>query len=199
MNMPPVGRRALLTAVLVLFTAASGPAAAQSPTDTTATQDRYTVDAQGTPLSAALDRLVANTGLDLVYATDLVRGTTTHCQITDAPPAEALRCLLLGTGVEAERRGPERFVLVPQPDDASHTLSGFVVDAQSGEPLVGANLYVPALRRGTSTNPHGFYSLTLPADSVRLVVSYLGYERTVLPLALRSDRRRTIELSRSAV
>ena len=151
------------------------------------------------PLPVALDRLVADTGVDLVYATDLVNGKTTHCRITDAPPAKALGCLLLGTGVVAERRGPKRFVLVPRPEDASHTLSGFVVDGESGESLVGANLYVPALQRGTSTNQHGFYSLTLPTDSVRLVVSYLGYERKVLPLTLESDRRRTIELSRSAV
>ena len=174
------------------------PAAAQAPSDTTGAADRYTFTADG-PLPDALDRLMAETGADLVYATDLVAGKTARCHVENATAAEVLGCLLLGTGVSAEPRGPDRFVLVPRPDDASHTLSGFVVDAASGEALVGANLYVPALRRGTTTNQEGFYSLSLPAESVRLVVSYLGYERKVIPLKLQSDRRRTIELSPSAV
>jgi hypothetical protein len=195
MNVTHVGRQTLLT-IFLLLVAALSSAAAQAPADTTGGPARYTVDATGTPLPTALDRFVANTEVDLVYATNLVNGKTTHCQIADAPPAEALNCLLLGTGVVAERRGPQRFVLVPRPDDASHTLSGFVVDGTSDEPLVGANLYVPSLRRGTSTNQHGFYSVTLPADSIRLVVSYLGYEQKVLPLKLQSDHRRTIRLSR---
>ena len=174
------------------------PAAAQAPSDTTGAADRYTFTADG-PLSDALDRLMAETGADLVYATDLVAGKTARCHVENATAAEALHCILLGTEVSAEPRGQDRFVLVPRPDDASHTLSGFVVDAASGEALVGANLYVPALRRGTTTNQEGFYSLSLPAESVRLVVSYLGYERKVIPLKLQSDRRRTIELSPSAV
>ena len=189
----------LLSVVLVFVAPLTvPPAAAQAPSDTTGTADRYTFTADG-PLPDALDRLMAETGADLVYATDLVAGKTAHCHVENATTAEVLGCLLLGTGVSAEPRGPARFVLVPRPDDASHTLSGFVVDAASGEALVGANLYVPALRRGTTTNQEGFYSLSLPAETVRLVVSYLGYERKVIPLKLQSDRRRTIELSPSAV
>jgi hypothetical protein len=86
-----------------------------------------------------------------------------------------------------------------QPDSTRHTLSGFVTDAESGETLVGANLYVPSLQHGTSTNQHGFYSLSLPSDSVQLVVSFLGYERKVVPLHLTSDRRLDVELAPSAV
>jgi hypothetical protein len=86
-----------------------------------------------------------------------------------------------------------------QPDSTRHTLSGFVVDAESGEMLVGANLYVPSFQQGTTTNRHGFYSLSLPSDSVRLVVSYLGYERKVLRLDMTADRRRDVALSPSAV
>jgi hypothetical protein len=189
----------MLGVVFVLAIALiSPPAAAQTPPDTSGAAGRYTFTADA-PLPDALDRLMAKTGVELVYATDLVAGKTAHCHVENATAAEVLGCLLLGTGVSAEPRGPDRFVLVTRPADASHILSGFVVDAASGEALVGANLYVPALRRGTSTNQEGFYSLTLPADSVRLVSSYLGYERKVIPLKLQSDRRRTIELSPSAV
>ena len=42
------------------------------------------------------------------------------------------------------------------------TVSGYVRDKQSGEELIGANIYLNELKQGTSTNPYGFYSLTIP-------------------------------------
>jgi hypothetical protein len=172
---------------------------AQAPDTSAAERSRYTVDVRGTPLPDALDRFVSRTGTDLIYATDLVARKTSRCRIDRAPARDVLRCILLGTGVEAERRSPGRFVLTPRAEAARPTLSGFVVDAESGEPLVGANLYVPTLRRGTATNEHGFYSLTLPSGPVRVVVSYLGYETKTQSLDLRSDRRLTVALAPSSV
>ncbi|SHM19395.1 TonB-dependent receptor [Hymenobacter psychrotolerans] len=61
------------------------------------------------------------------------------------------------------------------------TISGYVRDGATGENLIGVAVVNPATGQGTATNTYGFYSLTLPeapADSVRLLVSYLGYERS---------------------
>ena len=60
------------------------------------------------------------------------------------------------------------------------TISGYVRDAATGENLIGVAVVNPATGQGTATNTYGFYSLTLPAvaaDSVRVLASYLGYER----------------------
>lgn len=58
------------------------------------------------------------------------------------------------------------------------TFSGTVRDARTGEKLLGAAVYVAGGQAGTTTNAAGFYSLTLPAqDSIRLMSSYLGYQR----------------------
>ena len=70
----------------------------------------------------------------------------------------------------------------------AQTISGFVEDDNSGERLIGANVFDPDLGIGTSTNAYGFFSLTYKnaqQDSVMLVVSYIGYEtwRRRLPLA----------------
>jgi hypothetical protein len=59
------------------------------------------------------------------------------------------------------------------------TVSGYVRDAATGENLIGVAVVQPGSGQGTATNTYGFYSLTLPAtDSVRLLASYLGYERS---------------------
>ena len=77
---------------------------------------------------------------------------------------------------------------------AKYTISGFALDAETGEKLIGANLYDPDRRLGTATNTYGFFSLTLPADSVTLLVSYLGYEPVTYRLLLDRDLRLDIEL-----
>lgn len=55
------------------------------------------------------------------------------------------------------------------------TISGYVQDSASGEKLFGANVYDTRSHLGVSTNEYGFFSLTLPQDSVSFVVSYIGY------------------------
>lgn len=64
------------------------------------------------------------------------------------------------------------------------TFSGFVQDAQTGEKLLGAAVYVAGGQVGTTTNAAGFYSLTLPAqDSVRLSASYLAYQPSIVVMS----------------
>jgi len=60
------------------------------------------------------------------------------------------------------------------------TISGYVRDQATGENLIGVAVVQPGTGLGTATNTYGFYSLTVPTaglDSVRLVASYLGYQR----------------------
>lgn len=55
-------------------------------------------------------------------------------------------------------------------------LSGLVLGEDSTAALAGANVYVPAAGRGTSTNQYGYFSLpVLPGDSV--IFSSVGHKR----------------------
>ncbi len=46
---------------------------------------------------------------------------------------------------------------------------------QTGEKLISAYVFDKISKKGAVTNTYGFYSLTLPGDSVNLIISYLGY------------------------
>ncbi len=78
---------------------------------------------------------------------------------------------------------------------SNFSVSGYVKDADTGEDLVGATIYAPALSKGTTTNAYGFFSLSLPADSVQLVVSYIGYQQVNQRLFLNRNTQLTIALS----
>ena len=55
------------------------------------------------------------------------------------------------------------------------TISGTVRDQASGEPIIGAKVFDIKSKKGTLSNEYGFFSLTLPKDSVYLRVSYMGF------------------------
>ena len=68
------------------------------------------------------------------------------------------------------------------------TISGYVTDAQTGERMIGATVVDMRSGAGTVTNVNGFYSLTLPRDSVLLQAGYVGYEPVIIPVfALGAD------------
>ena len=46
------------------------------------------------------------------------------------------------------------------------TISGTIKEKNSGEPIIGAKIYDLKSKKGTISNEYGFYSLTLPKDSV---------------------------------
>lgn len=75
------------------------------------------------------------------------------------------------------------------------TISGTVEDGATGEKLIGASVYNGKTLQGTVTNAFGFYSLTLPADSVQLVVKYLGYKPVVMNMKLEKNETVNLKLS----
>lgn len=75
------------------------------------------------------------------------------------------------------------------------TVSGYITDQSNGEKLIGANVYVASLQKGTVSNSFGFYSITLPQDSLKMVVSYIGYKAQIIKTALNQDLNLDIKLT----
>jgi outer membrane cobalamin receptor len=67
------------------------------------------------------------------------------------------------------------------------TISGYVTDSASGEALIGASVFDALTLSGTTTNLYGFYSLTLPQDTIEFTVAYVGYRRHAERLIPASD------------
>ncbi len=65
---------------------------------------------------------------------------------------------------------------------AQTTITGVVTD-ESGEPLIGAGVVVEGTTVGTITGIDGDYSLTVPADAVNLVFSFIGLSDQTIPIA----------------
>ena len=75
-----------------------------------------------------------------------------------------------------------------------YTISGYIEDKSSGEKLIAANVLDLKSLDGITSNTYGFYSLTLPQDSVTLSFSYIGYQTQVIRLYLDKDIKLDIKL-----
>lgn len=81
----------------------------------------------------------------------------------------------------------------PQAPDGRAVLTGTVVDAETGEPLPGVNVFIAVSMRGTATSPDGRFRLEVPLGAHRLYVSSVGYEAEARNLNLREARVYTFE------
>jgi len=77
------------------------------------------------------------------------------------------------------------------------TLTGRVLDAQTGQPLPFASVYLNLPTRGTSADSAGVYRLSLPAGQHELVATYLGYATLKLPLRLSASQTLDLRLEPS--
>ncbi len=75
------------------------------------------------------------------------------------------------------------------------TLSGTITDAESGEAIINAKIYIPAIRQGAVTNTYGFYSLTVESGTQIIEFRSGGMETVVKEFDLTADIVFNIEMS----
>ena len=75
-----------------------------------------------------------------------------------------------------------------------HTISGYITDAASSEPLIGVAVIDGLTGSGTVSSNSGYYSITLPDGKRELTIEYLGYENQSVTLELYSNQELNIRL-----
>lgn len=80
-----------------------------------------------------------------------------------------------------------------KPPITSYDIKGYVKDKHSGEALVFANIIIENTKIGAATNNQGhFVIVNAPADSLTLIVSYIGYQSKKILLDNRKGKTETI-------
>ena len=69
----------------------------------------------------------------------------------------------------------------------TYTVSGEVTSVETGEKLVGANVYVQNTNFGAATDVDGKYSFSLKPGNYSIVCSYIGFETITEDIDLSGD------------
>lgn len=107
---------------------------------------------------------------------------------------EALAHLFEGSDIRYEIKG--KHVILKK--NRKVTISGLILDAASGETLIGAG--VTSGKDGAVTNNFGFYSLSIPGkdDKVSVSYSYVGYTTKTISIQVQKDTTINVRLSPGA-
>ncbi|MBQ0144404.1 MAG: TonB-dependent receptor [Bacteroidales bacterium] len=78
------------------------------------------------------------------------------------------------------------------------TISGYVTDSESGEPLIGVAVLDKSTSMGTVTGNSGFYSISLEPGQRTIVVTCLGYDEKTIPVNLNADMTLNVQIAASS-
>lgn len=158
-------KRTLLT-VTVLLSAAFITLSAQNVTLTAHDRNAESVFAE----------LLQQTGKNFIYPSGLLKGLKVTVKADNSPLRVVLDNMFKGTGISYKIKGNNVTLTREKGKPASRfTISGFVKEEGSDEPLAGALVYDLKSGKETVTNANGFYSLTLPAGDTDIRVQYVGF------------------------
>ncbi len=75
---------------------------------------------------------------------------------------------------------------------AQGIIKGTVIDANTNEPLPGANIIVVGTDKGTTTDFDGNFNLESPAGNQKIEISYLGYNSKTLNVAVENGQTKNL-------
>ena len=134
-----------------------------------------TVTVQDGTFSEAAGQIERQTGLMFLYKSDDIdRNRKISLNVRNRPLSEALDLLLRGTGLRYQIS--DRHITIghaPARSSKPVTVTGKITDA-SGNPIIGANVFVQGTTNGTATGTDGSFQITASPEDM-LQVTYLGY------------------------
>lgn len=183
-----------IIALLILGSLAAVTAQAQ-----TISENTVSYDFRGEPLERVLDTIARDTGIDLVYDPELVRGEEVYKRIDDKSVSDMLRLILSDHDLDYITLSSGTVVIIRRVKDAPAfgTLSGIIVDSRTGEPLPGATIMFTDAAGGTSAGQMGQFSINrVMSGDYTLIFSFVGYQAVTKQISIAPGRRvqETIEL-----
>ncbi len=79
-------------------------------------------------------------------------------------------------------------------DGAYINLAGHIRDSDTGEPMIGALIYIDDPRIGVATDQFGYYSLTIPKGKQELLLQCIGYKDSKRQIMLYGEGNLNIEM-----
>lgn len=160
------------TVLLVLFISLSAMAG---------TPKNVTLRLRNVTLVQSLQELKRQTNVKFIYSDrELQNAPRVTVEKTDISLAEAMNLIFRNQPFSFELIKANVYVVKPLQKSSrqrgSRTVSGKIVDARTGEPLVGATVYDTKSQKGGMSNADGQFSFNVPADCTTLCASYVGYD-----------------------
>ena len=144
-----------------------------------------TLKAVRQPAEKVFAEIARQSGKNFLYPAGLLKEIAVTVNLNDTPLEKALEKTFSGTAVGFRIKG-NNIILYPQKRQQEatgrkYTVTGFIREEKTGEPLPGAVLQVNGLKYSAVSNAQGFFSVTIPEGMCDFKVVYPGYESSIVP------------------
>lgn len=163
-------------------------------------QKRVSITIEESDLGAALETISESAQVEISYSKDILPDSTfVEYDRMDVPLQAVFEAIFEETDLDVRAIGVQLVIFRKEKivSNKKYTISGYVEDAETGERLLGANIYNSLGQEGTYSNSFGFFSLTLPEGEVNVVISYIGFDDFQMPLNFDKNIFRFFQLRRN--
>ena len=158
------------------------------------------VQVKDMPLSGVLALIEQQVPYKFAFKTELIsRQKNITLDVQNKPLDEIIHLVLDGTSISYIVID-NQIVLQEISKPARITISGYVKDSLSGESLPQAIIYLPESKLYTYSNNYGFFSITQnKADSLKILISYVGYNKLNRKLSGKENSMTNFYLSENKI
>jgi TonB-linked SusC/RagA family outer membrane protein len=170
-------------------------------------QQRIAIDEVDTPFSQVLLKIAEKGNLRLVYQNKDLPDKLITFSSENISVKDALKQLLLKEKSISIYTSSSGQVVITSKDDVIEEtdldkvlivgdIRGSVTDSETGETLLGANIFIIELQRGTTTDSEGNFEITDIEDGTyNIRISFLGYKSVEREIVVRDGQTTSLNIS----
>jgi len=153
-------------------------------------EKRITIDLNQVKLKNALPKIGETGDFQFSYNSEIIPGDSIVSVHAVNQPVGEILTSLNGPGIRYKVLGNHIILLadshnkrVPKAErNLEYTITGYIYDAQTGEIISSASIYEVEGMQVSATDSRGFYTLTVPGEREKQVLSYskVGYTDTLI-------------------
>ena len=146
-------------------------------------QGVISVKGQAMTIKQAIQLIEKNSNYTFFYNAADLKNTTNKNLNCEGTIEEVLKEVFKGSGITYMIKGNEIILKVNKEEAAQQqpkkkrTVTGTVVDAENGDPVIGATVVVKGQKNGVITDLDGNFTIAISGSKAQLEFSYIGYRK----------------------
>ena len=146
-------------------------------------QGVISVKGQAMTIKQAIQLIEKNSNYTFFYNAADLKNTTNKNLNCEGTIEEVLKEVFKGSGITYLIKGNEIILKVNKEEAAQQqpkkkrTVTGTVVDAENGDPVIGATVVVKGQKDGVITDLDGNFTIAISGSKAQLEFSYIGYRK----------------------
>lgn len=146
-------------------------------------QGVISVKGQAMTIKQAIQLIEKNSNYTFFYNAADLKNTTNKNLNCEGTIEEVLKEVFKGSGITYTIKGNEIILKVNKEEAAQQqpkkkrTVTGTVVDAENGDPVIGATVVVKGQKDGVITDLDGNFTIAISGSKAQLEFSYIGYRK----------------------